>query len=74
MSIVFALLSLFAVGLMAVSLYKEYRFRRLKRQLEQAQKPQCRCETIIYFKYSGLKIEAVSLLEHEKEYYELRKE
>ena len=69
-SIVFALSSLFVVGLMAVSLKKEYRFRELKRQLEQAPKPQCRCETIIYFNHSGLKIETVSLLDHEKEYYE----
>ena len=71
-SIVFALLSLYAVGLMVVSLYKEFRYRRLKRQLDQAPKPQCRCETIIYFNYSGIRIDAVSLLEHEKEYYETR--
>lgn len=69
-SIEFALLSLFVGGLMVVSLRKEYRFRELKRQMEQAPKPQCRCETIIYFKYSGIRIDTVSLLEHEKEYYE----
>ncbi|MCR5697790.1 MAG: hypothetical protein K6G73_12525 [Marinilabiliaceae bacterium] len=71
-SIVFALLSLFAVGLTVVSLYKEYRFRQLKRKAKQVPKFQSRCETIIYFNHSGLKIEAVSFLEHEKEYYETR--
>ncbi len=73
---VLAVVSLFSFR----AAYSAFRMRRCKqllqkRQAKQAPKFQCRCEAIIYFNHSGLRIDTVSLLEHEKEYYEeLRKE